>query len=253
MHRSLWDSERQKRFPIDAGHGRHIFSIGRETELYMSNSRPDTLLLTLPFRVPTKAERRLRTSCDGCFLAKVKCSRTRPSCHRCSSAAIECRYSPSSRAGKPKSGNSTGNSTSATDVSESPVLSTNNGGPKGTLLCDPVSHPNGDKGATEACHAKPAASGLGILFQNTPGRCLQAKKSHAGRRKRSEDEDDETPLPKKTATDASVVDPRDRLACPYFQRNSHGPRLRSSCQGPGFETVSRLKYAQNAIRVVTVC
>ncbi|KAI1179144.1 hypothetical protein F4777DRAFT_498709 [Nemania sp. FL0916] len=45
---------------------------------------------------------RLRASCDGCFLAKVKCSKTRPICARCLSCGLMCQYSPSSRAGKPK-------------------------------------------------------------------------------------------------------------------------------------------------------
>ncbi|KAH8671178.1 hypothetical protein BX600DRAFT_241121 [Xylariales sp. PMI_506] len=51
---------------------------------------------------------RLRASCDGCFLAKVKCSKARPICSRCLACGIECRYSPSSRAGKPKLENSGG-------------------------------------------------------------------------------------------------------------------------------------------------
>ncbi|KAJ8129676.1 hypothetical protein O1611_g3955 [Lasiodiplodia mahajangana] len=51
----------------------------------------------------TKARQpRLRASCDGCFLAKVKCSKTRPVCSRCLACGIICNYSPSSRAGKPK-------------------------------------------------------------------------------------------------------------------------------------------------------
>ncbi|KAI1372949.1 hypothetical protein F4677DRAFT_239794 [Hypoxylon crocopeplum] len=62
----------------------------------------------------TKARQpRLRASCDGCFLAKVKCSKARPICSRCLACGIECRYSPSSRAGKPKSehnGNARANS-----------------------------------------------------------------------------------------------------------------------------------------------
>ncbi|KAL5612257.1 hypothetical protein BROUX41_000202 [Berkeleyomyces rouxiae] len=45
---------------------------------------------------------RLRASCDGCFQAKVKCSKARPVCSRCLTCGIECRYSPSSRAGKPR-------------------------------------------------------------------------------------------------------------------------------------------------------
>ncbi|KAI0009962.1 hypothetical protein F4779DRAFT_336904 [Xylariaceae sp. FL0662B] len=52
---------------------------------------------------------RLRASCDGCFLAKVKCSKARPICSRCLACGIECRYSPSSRAGKPKSDHSNNN------------------------------------------------------------------------------------------------------------------------------------------------
>jgi hypothetical protein len=53
---------------------------------------------------------RLRASCDGCFLAKVKCSKARPICSRCLACGLECHYSPSSRAGKPKSDNSSGHS-----------------------------------------------------------------------------------------------------------------------------------------------
>ncbi|KAI3322443.1 hypothetical protein HD806DRAFT_125092 [Xylariaceae sp. AK1471] len=49
---------------------------------------------------------RLRASCDGCFLAKVKCSKARPICSRCLACGIVCHYSPSSRAGKPKSDSS---------------------------------------------------------------------------------------------------------------------------------------------------
>lgn len=46
---------------------------------------------------------RLRQSCDGCFTAKVKCSKTQPICNRCLTGGIDCHYSPSSRIGKPKS------------------------------------------------------------------------------------------------------------------------------------------------------
>ncbi|KAK3989306.1 hypothetical protein QBC44DRAFT_370261 [Cladorrhinum sp. PSN332] len=66
---------------------------------------------------------RLRASCDGCFLAKVKCSKARPICSRCLACGIECRYSPSSRAGKPKSDSSSIQTSMATDISgmSSPV------------------------------------------------------------------------------------------------------------------------------------
>ncbi|KAE8447935.1 hypothetical protein EG329_010007 [Mollisiaceae sp. DMI_Dod_QoI] len=49
---------------------------------------------------------KLRASCDTCFLAKVKCSKTRPICSRCLACGADCNYSPSSRAGKPKSAGS---------------------------------------------------------------------------------------------------------------------------------------------------
>ncbi|KAI3326560.1 hypothetical protein HD806DRAFT_551632 [Xylariaceae sp. AK1471] len=49
---------------------------------------------------------RLRASCDGCFLAKVKCSKAHPICSRCLVCGIICHYSPSGRAGKPRSGSS---------------------------------------------------------------------------------------------------------------------------------------------------
>ncbi|KAI0514483.1 hypothetical protein F5B22DRAFT_610643 [Xylaria bambusicola] len=45
---------------------------------------------------------RMRQSCDGCFLAKVKCSKGRPMCTRCLACGIACHYSPSSRSTKQK-------------------------------------------------------------------------------------------------------------------------------------------------------
>ncbi|KAH6716495.1 hypothetical protein BKA61DRAFT_721151 [Leptodontidium sp. MPI-SDFR-AT-0119] len=46
---------------------------------------------------------KLRASCDTCFLAKVKCSKAGPICSRCLACGADCKYSPSSRAGKSKS------------------------------------------------------------------------------------------------------------------------------------------------------
>ncbi|KAK3327578.1 hypothetical protein B0T19DRAFT_166848 [Cercophora scortea] len=66
---------------------------------------------------------RLRASCDGCFLAKVKCSKARPICSRCLACGIECRYSPSSRAGKPKSDGSSSIQNSMADMSGMSPLS----------------------------------------------------------------------------------------------------------------------------------
>lgn len=53
---------------------------------------------------------RLRASCDGCFLAKVKCSKSRPICSRCLTCGTDCHYSPSSRAGKPRADRQIGQS-----------------------------------------------------------------------------------------------------------------------------------------------
>lgn len=62
---------------------------------------------------------RLRASCDGCFLAKVKCSKARPICSRCLTNGIECRYSPSSRAGKPKASDTARTQQQSTPTSRS--------------------------------------------------------------------------------------------------------------------------------------
>lgn len=53
---------------------------------------------------------RLRASCDGCFLAKVKCSKTRPTCFRCLACGTDCKYSPSLRVGKPSTNRQISNS-----------------------------------------------------------------------------------------------------------------------------------------------
>lgn len=53
---------------------------------------------------------RLRASCDGCFFAKVKCSKTRPICSRCLTCGADCKYSPSLRIGKPSTETRTSNS-----------------------------------------------------------------------------------------------------------------------------------------------
>ena len=50
---------------------------------------------THPIRGP-----KLRNSCDACNLAKVKCSKARPSCARCQSHDIQCIYGVSLRSGK---------------------------------------------------------------------------------------------------------------------------------------------------------
>ncbi|KAI0134480.1 heterokaryon incompatibility protein-domain-containing protein [Xylariales sp. AK1849] len=72
--------------------------------------------------------------------------------------------------------------------------------------------------------------------------CGRTQKPQGFRRKRDDeddeddDEDDERHFKKR-----SSIDPRDRLACPYFQRNSQGPRINQACRGPGWDKISRLK------------
>jgi len=48
----------------------------------------------------TKAK--LRTSCDSCQTAKVKCGHEKPSCRRCSNQRVNCVYSLSRRMGRPR-------------------------------------------------------------------------------------------------------------------------------------------------------
>ena len=51
---------------------------------------------------PQLEPRKLRASCDNCYLSKVKCAKERPTCSRCSNHDVPCKYSPSQRVGKPK-------------------------------------------------------------------------------------------------------------------------------------------------------
>ena len=46
--------------------------------------------------------RKLRASCDNCYLAKIRCSKEMPTCTRCIRHGYSCRYSPSQRMGKPR-------------------------------------------------------------------------------------------------------------------------------------------------------
>lgn len=51
--------------------------------------------------VPALKVPKLRSSCDECGTAKVKCSRSRPECSRCLSLGLNCIYGPSRKSGKP--------------------------------------------------------------------------------------------------------------------------------------------------------
>ncbi|MCJ1251045.1 hypothetical protein MMC30_008276 [Trapelia coarctata] len=51
---------------------------------------------------PTVTVSKYRTSCDRCLTSKVKCSRTKPVCWRCSQSGQRCVYSPFRRIGRPR-------------------------------------------------------------------------------------------------------------------------------------------------------
>lgn len=44
----------------------------------------------------------LRSSCDSCYVSKIKCSKSRPLCSRCLVCGTNCTYSPSGRSGRRK-------------------------------------------------------------------------------------------------------------------------------------------------------
>lgn len=50
---------------------------------------------------PHKDIPKLRSSCDGCGTAKVKCDRGHPGCRRCEDLGLPCVYGPSRKFGKP--------------------------------------------------------------------------------------------------------------------------------------------------------
>jgi hypothetical protein len=65
-----------------------------------------------------------------------------------------------------------------------------------------------------------------------------------GKKRKSDDENDDDDAGqrrRKRGKERANVDPGEFLACPYFQRNSQGPRLHRACRGPGFESIHRLK------------
>lgn len=52
-----------------------------------------------------EAPTKYRASCDGCYLAKLKCTKEKPTCTRCKNLGLSCTYSPSRRTGKPRASN----------------------------------------------------------------------------------------------------------------------------------------------------
>lgn len=80
---------------------------GREKRRALSNNSLSSSTTTpatpsLTFTKNTLESPKLRASCDGCYLAKIKCGKERPQCGRCANHGITCQYSPSQRIGKPR-------------------------------------------------------------------------------------------------------------------------------------------------------
>lgn len=61
-----------------------------------------------------EAPPKYRASCDGCYLAKLKCTKEKPTCTRCKNLGLSCTYSPSRRTGKPRAYNPQAISSSST-------------------------------------------------------------------------------------------------------------------------------------------
>ena len=66
-----------------------------------SNRTPSQTSKAVP-RIHKPEPPRLRASCDGCYLSKVRCTKEIPGCSRCLNHGVLCKYSPSQRIGKPR-------------------------------------------------------------------------------------------------------------------------------------------------------
>ncbi|KAE8143854.1 hypothetical protein BDV38DRAFT_276923 [Aspergillus pseudotamarii] len=73
----------------------------------------------------TTNDPKLRTACDNCQLSKVRCSRGKPSCWRCSQSGVKCVYSPLRRTGRPPK-NNVNNAATQRERAASTRLSTGN-------------------------------------------------------------------------------------------------------------------------------
>lgn len=122
---------------------------------------------------------RLRASCDGCFLAKVKCSKARPICSRCLTCGTECRYSPSSRAGKPKASESakhhqqqqrTPASSMPTPITNDRIMYTVNAGMTGVYKLETgwTTPPTGMNGALSRSQSTPSGLAFMGIDNTTP-------------------------------------------------------------------------------------
>ncbi|KAI1394381.1 uncharacterized protein F4822DRAFT_46452 [Hypoxylon trugodes] len=72
---------------------------------------------------PRNLGQKLRTACDRCQASKVKCSREKPSCWRCSQGGLACIYSPLRRTGRPPRRTSTSTHTGESVKGTSSIVS----------------------------------------------------------------------------------------------------------------------------------
>jgi Fungal Zn(2)-Cys(6) binuclear cluster domain/Aflatoxin regulatory protein len=89
------------------------------------------------FADPTPAPSRsstqsLRDSCDNCYKAKVKCSKTKPDCERCITRGFQCVYLPSRRRGRTKA--MTGHSASPPSPTRSQRDSMDGSSQRGSMI-----------------------------------------------------------------------------------------------------------------------
>ena len=78
------------------------------------------------------------------------------------------------------------------------------------------------------------------------GQDLKEKKGKSLKRGAAQDNDEDDIERRRAKQLKDQVDIWDRLACPYFQRNSQGPRIMGSCRGLWFENLARLKYVSTS-------
>ncbi|KAH8799114.1 hypothetical protein F5884DRAFT_812744 [Xylogone sp. PMI_703] len=64
----------------------------------------------------TKVQHKIRTACDACQDAKVRCGREKPTCRRCENQGRTCIYSHARPLGRPRKVNSASSVTSATNT-----------------------------------------------------------------------------------------------------------------------------------------
>ncbi|KAJ3525517.1 hypothetical protein NM208_g11605 [Fusarium decemcellulare] len=99
-----------------------------------------------------------------------------------------------------------------------------------------------DGGSGTDCGSSNGQTGLAL--RDKLGVATQVRPAGRNPRKRRDEEDDEDQdkqPPRKQAKSRPPVDPRQRFACPYFQRNPEGPRISRACRDHGFASIARLK------------